>query len=395
MTPSVPSSSTPRVLVISGSAGQGHVMAGEAVTQALRVGHPSLVVDHWDALDHMPSWYARTYRAGYLRLVDRHPLLWRWLYDSTDRAMPVVGHALTILGARRLVAEVAAWRPDLVLCTHFLAPEVLSRALAQGRLSTRVEIVVTDHDAHRTWAWPGVAHAYVASEVVAARFRMRHRMPADAVTVTGIPVRAEFATPRDLVGTRARYGLDPSRPTVLFLTGGFAAGPLWEAVSGIWAQRRDVQVLAVCGRNERLRRAVDRVDRPEGAVLHALGFVAEVADLMAVSDLVVSKSGGITTSECMAVGKPLLVSGHIAGQEERNADAVMAAGAGLRALTPEEICWRIGRLLSDPAALEAMTARARALGRPQAATGIADAVARRLLPATTPRGPRFHGAPLT
>jgi processive 1,2-diacylglycerol beta-glucosyltransferase len=381
-----------RVLVLSGSAGQGHVKAGEAVTTALQERHPALAVEHWDALAHMPRWFASMYSSSYIRIVDRHPILWRWVYEQTDRNVSWMGHSLSMLGGRPLVRDVAAWRPDLVLCTHFLAPEILSPAIARGKLATRLEICVTDHDAHRNWWWPEVGHAYVASDVVAARFRLRYGMAPGALSVTGIPVRADFARPRDVAGTRARYGLDPERPTVLFFSGGFVAGPLLQAVAGVWSECPDLQVLAVCGRNERLRRRVERLDRPDGAVLHALGFVTDVPDLMAVADLVVSKSGGLSTSECMALGRPMIISGHIAGQEERNADAVMAAGAGIRALSPEEICWRVGRLLADGPAREAMAARAKAFGRPHAAAEIADEVAAKVAPAPGRRGPYFHGA---
>lgn len=390
----MPAAPTGRVLVISGSAGHGHVKAAEAVTTALERHPAGLTVEHWDCLDHMPRWYARTYRTGYLRLVDRHPVLWRLLYTASDAKTLALGHWLTKRAGGRFVRDVAAWKPDVVLCTHFLAPEILSVAIAQGRLATKLEIAVTDHDAHRSWAWPRVSHAYVSSELVAMRFRRRYGMAHDAVTVTGIPVREAFGRPRDLAGVRARYGLDPERPTVLFFSGGFVAGPLLAAVGGVLGERRDLQVLAVCGKNERLRRQVERLDRPEGAVLHALGFVPDVPDLMAVADLVVSKSGGLSTSEIMATGRPMLVSGHIAGQEERNADAVLAAGAGLRALSPEEIVWQIGRLLDDPTALAAMTERARAFGRPGAASAIADSVAARAASSSLPRGPRFHGAPV-
>lgn len=386
-------SSPARVLVVSGSAGHGHVKAGEAVTAALEERHPTLVVEHWDALDHMPRWFTATYRGSYLRLVDRHPLLWRMVYDSSDRRHPRLGHLVSRWAARRFVADVAAFRPDLVLCTHFLAPEVLSAAIARGRLDVRVEIVVTDHDAHRSWHWPHVRHAYVASDLIAARFRLKYGMPAEALTVTGIPVRKAFGEARDVAATRARYGLDPGRPTMLFLSGGFVAGPVLESIAGLWVRRPDLQIFAVCGKNERMRRAVEKLDRPAGALLHALGFVPDVPDLMAVADIVVSKSGGITTSECMALGRPLLISGHIAGQEERNADAVMEAGAGARALSADELIHRAVTLLDDPAALGRMAAAARAFGRPQAAARVADAVALRVGGAAPPRGPRFHGAP--
>jgi processive 1,2-diacylglycerol beta-glucosyltransferase len=212
--------------------------------------------------------------------------------------------------------------------------------------------------------------------------------------VTGIPVAAAFATRRDPVPVRSRLGLDPARPTVLFLSAGFAAGRMAEAIRGVWADRPDVQVIAACGDNERLRRRVASLPRPTGGLLHALGFTKEVADLMTAADVVVGKSGGITTSECMALGKPFVVSGSIPGQEERNADAVVAAGAGLRALTPEEVRWHVVRLLSRPDDLRAMATKARAFGRPQAADAIADRIAE-TLGAAPVWSPPAHGARAT
>lgn len=367
-----------RVLLLSGSAGHGHVKAAEALLAAFQARHPGLVVEHWDALEHMPGWFRGVYRRGYVALVDRFPGLWRRLYASTDRAHSWLGHRISRLAARRLVRDVVAWRPDLVLCTHFLAPEVLSVAIERGRLDVPVEIVVTDHDAHRSWHWPRVSRAFVASQHVAGRFELKFGMPPSSLCVTGIPVREGFGTPRDLHAVRRRLGLSEQRPTVLFLSGGFAAAPFAEVIDALWRSRPDVQVLAVCGRNQRQQERVRAVTRPPGSVLHVLGFVEEIPDLMAVADVVVSKSGGITTSECMAAGRPLLVSAHIAGQEERNADAVAEAGAGARGLSVDSLVSRLRVLLDDPAALAAMALAARRMGRPDAAACVVDDVAARV-----------------
>jgi processive 1,2-diacylglycerol beta-glucosyltransferase len=385
--------SSPRVLVVSGSAGHGHVKAAEAVTRALQQRHPMIDVVHVDAVSQMARWYARTYRWGYVTLVDRFPALWRALYEATDRKASALGHGLTVLGGRRFVDSVLRWKPRLVLCTHFLPPELLSRAIREKRLQTEVHVVVTDHDAHRMWYWPEVDRWYVASELVKARFALRYGIPESRLAVTGIPVRPEFGARHDRVSIRARYGLDPDRPVVLFLTGGFSAGPMSRSILGIWMDRRDAQMIAVCGKNDRLRRRVAALPRPAGAVLHALPFVENVAELMSVADVVICKSGGITVSECSAAGKPLLVSGHIPGQEERNADAVVEAGAGVRALTPEEVRWRVNRFLEDPSSLALVARRAKAFGRPQAAADIADRVAGAVHGDLVPTGPRFHGAP--
>jgi processive 1,2-diacylglycerol beta-glucosyltransferase len=369
------------------------VRAADALVEAFAQRHPTIHVEHWDALAHLPAWFSRTYRKGYVTLVDRLPMVWRKLYEATDRTHSAVGNLLTRLAGRRLVADVVAFKPDLVLCTHFLAPEVLASARAKGRFDAPVEIVVTDHDAHSSWAWPGVRHAYVASALVAGRFRLKHGFAAAALTVTGVPVRAAFAEPRDEVAVRARYGLDAGRPTVLFLSGGFVVGPLLDSITGLWSERPDLQVLAVCGTNARLKRRVERLDRPPGALLHALGFVEDVADLMSVADVVVAKSGGVTTAECMAMGRPLLIAAQIAGQEERNADAVLAAGAGLKALSSEEVRWHALRLVTDRWAHSRMQEAARAFGRPHAAADVADAVAAKVARPDALAGPRFHGAP--
>jgi processive 1,2-diacylglycerol beta-glucosyltransferase len=367
--------SFPRVLVVTGSAGYGHLHAAHAVAAALRARHPRLDVAELDALDEMPAGYRHVYRRAYVGLVDRRPAVWRALYEATDRRRTALGHALTVLSGRRLVRRALAWRPDLVLCTHFLAPELLTRAIRRGRTAVPLHVVVTDHDAHRVWWYPEVSAWYVASDVVKARFVYRFGARADRVTVTGIPVAAGFSARRDPETVRSRLGLDPARPLVLFLSAGFAAGRVPEAIRGVWADRPDVQVVAVCGTNARLRRAVSRIARPAGGVLQVLGFTKDVADLVAASDLVVGKSGGITTSEVMALGKPFVVSASIPGQEERNADAAVAAGGAVRALTPEEVRHHVVRLLSRTDDLRAMAAKARAFGRPHAAEVVADRVA--------------------
>ena len=137
-------------------------------------------------------------------------------------------------------------------------------------------------------------------------------------------------------------------------------------------------MIAVCGTNETARHRLSRIPRPAGGSLNVLGFTDEVPDLMALADVVVSKSGGLSTSECMAAGRPMVVSAAIPGQEERNADAVVAAGAGVKALTAEEVRWHVVRLLSRPDDLKATAARAKAFGRPFAADDIADRIAERL-----------------
>ena len=381
----------PRVLVVSSSAGHGHIMAAHSLTDALRRRWPTVDVMRVDALERTAIWYRKTFQIGYRSLADRVPFAWRILYGLTDRKMSALGHLITRFAGRAFVRLCERWQPDAVLCTHFLAAELLQRPIRTGHLAPKVHLVVTDFDVHRMWFWPTVYRYHVSSELVKARLCLRYGYPEEHIRVHGIPVRREFAEPHDRVAIRARYGLDPFRPVVLFLSTGFATGPMRHSILGIWADRSDVQILAVCGRNERLRRAVARLPRPGGALLHALGFVERPGELMDVADLVVAKGGGVTLAECLVAGKPVVVTAAIPGQEERNVHALEEAGAGVWAPTPEEVRWRVCRLLEEPDRLAAMSRGARALGRPTAALDIADSVAGELVEPLDAR-PRFHGA---
>src|SRR5262245_49923155 len=345
-----------------------------------------------DLLAKLPRWFSTTYRSGYLWMVDKHPMLWRHFYESNESNPTMLGHWLSIAAGRKFVRSAAAWKPDLVVATHFLAPELFGWAHRAGLTQVPIHVVVTDHDIHRIWWQPEVEEFYVSTDLVRARLSYRFGVPTDRIHVTGIPIDASFREKRDPVAIRARLGLDASRPTVLFLSGGFAAGPVAASILGIWHDRPDVQVIAVCGKNVRAQRRLADLARPEGGTLHALGFRDDVPDLMAVSDLVVGKSGGLTVSESMAMGKPFIVSASIAGQEERNADAILAAGSGVKAPTPEEVRWHVVRLVSRPDDLKAMSARAKAFGRPFAADEVADRVADRV-GARPVMAPPLHGAP--
>ena len=380
-----------RVLVLSSSAGHGHVMAAHAVAGAMRRRHPTVDVSELDALTKIAGWYGRAYRRVYLGLADKAPLAWRALYTMTDKGGSPAGHLLTMAAGQSLIRACLRWQPHVILSTHFMGPEILGRVVRQGKLLSKLDLVITDHDVHRMWYSPDVRRYYVASELVKARLSLRYGVPEERIHVTGIPVRREFTEKQDLPAIRADLGLDPARPVVLFMSSGFTSGPIRKSILGIWQERPDAQIVAVCGRNQRLRRMVDALPRPAGGVLRALGFTDTPWAAVAVADVVISKSGGITTAECTTMGKPLIISACIPGQEERNVDALQEAGAGVLALTPEEVRWRTARLLADSARLKAMARAARAFARPSAANDIADAIAEDLVD-TTPHGPHFHGA---
>ena len=200
-----------------------------------------------------------------------------------------------------------------------------------------------------------------ASEEVAAILGERG-IPAPKISVTGIPIMPAFARRLDRDAIRRRFGLSPREPVILVMSGGAGVGSMADTVSRVLACG-SVQVLAVAGSNVKARRELEALAPPRASRLHVFGFVEDVAEVMAAADLVVGKSGGLTTAESLAMGLPMIALNPIPGQEERNADYLLECGAGVKAIGLAALSYKLAALLKDCAAARA-DAPQRSGGRP-------------------------------
>ena len=203
---------------------------------------------------------------------------------------------------------------------------------------------------------------------------MARGVPADAVIVTGIPVAAKFSQPVDAAAVRQTYGLRDALPTLLVLSGGFGMGPVAEILAELDKVPTPFQTLVVAGRNDALRRELAAQDRKHPT--HVLGFVRNMHELMTLSALLITKPGGLTTSEALALGRPLFILNPIPGQEAANSDFLLQHGAAEKANRVEDLPFRLGKLLGSPK-LAAMARAAKQLGKPSAAADVCRAVAAR------------------
>ena len=387
-----------RVLIATATAGGGHLAAAAALAEAWKGRSPKDTVQQVDILDFFPALQRKIHSEGYVRLADHAPEVWGMVFKETDK--PEVARRLTRIrrffpstSRSRFKRHIEAFNPDVVFCTHYLPLEALGllsqeprrrrrrkpetgRAGASEGNSARpfVVSVVTDFEAHALWMDDCVDLYCVAAESTGARLVARGA-DANSVAATGIPISSRFSQAVDVKAVRRTLGMRDDFPVILALSGGFGMGPVVKVLAQIDKASTEFQVIAVAGRNEELRRelAVQQYQHP----VRVLGFANNVHELMAVSDLVVSKPGGLTTSEALAVGKPLLIVNPIPGQEAANSDFLLEHGAGSKVNRIEDLPFRIEQLLGSKKLVE-MSAAARRLGRIQAAGTICEEVARRL-----------------
>jgi processive 1,2-diacylglycerol beta-glucosyltransferase len=361
-----------KVLVLSASAGAGHVRAAQALERAFIDLNAAEEVRHIDALDYTNKLFRNLYTKAYLDLVNTTPDLFGWLYDRLDKPWKSdrLLQAFDKLNTRPLVRLLREYRPEILICTHFLPSEIISLLKARERLAYRQAIVVTDFDAHAMWLCNHYERYFVALDETRV-YLTTLGIPAEKVSVTGIPIDPVFAQAKDKRAMRDKHGLKQDRATILVSAGGFGVGPIDTLIRSLLQLRNKAQVIAICGRNQELKGRLDQIAArlvPDNPVaLKVVGYTMEMDELMAASDLALGKPGGLTTSEALAKGLVFVVVNPIPGQEERNADHLLEAGAAIRCNNLPVLAYKIDLLLDDPARFAAMQANARRLARPRAA----------------------------
>jgi processive 1,2-diacylglycerol beta-glucosyltransferase len=371
-------SAKPRVLLLSASSGAGHVRAAQALEKAF-ISRGDCVIEHIDAIRYVSKLFQRVYEKAYIAMVRRVPELMGVLYDRTDQPWnhPRRRLALDRLNTQPMIRMLKRMQPDVCVATHFLPAEIIGWLIARQKLHAKHAIVVTDYDVHALWLCRTVDRYYVALEE-SAEYIARIGVPREKLRITGIPVDPAFAVPVDRAATRKHFSLDPDAPTLLVSAGGEGVGPVERIVRELLAMQKPWQIIAVAGKSEKMRQRLETLVRgagtlPSGAPrLCAVGFTTEMDQYMVAADLLVGKAGGLTTSEALSRALPMALVEPIPGQEERNSDHLLEAGAAIRCNNLPAAAWKIAALLDDPARLRRMQDAARGMARPGAAAAIAE-----------------------
>jgi processive 1,2-diacylglycerol beta-glucosyltransferase len=360
-----------KILLLSVPAGAGHTRVAEAIHACAGVAGSDFTAIHLDATSFATRRLRSVYTDLYLFLVKRAPALWSAVYRWTNRARPEgwanrLRRRLERHDSKPLVREVARLAPDIVICTHFLPAEILSHQIAIGALACQLWVQVTDFDLHRMWVHPHVTGYFAASDEVAFQMQ-RQGIPAQAIHVTGIPVMPGFARRPGRAECACALGLEPGATTFLLMGGGAGLGGLSGVARRLLEIDSDLQLIVLAGRNAVELAALRRLAADYPGRLAPQGYTGQVERMMACADLVITKPGGSTTAECLAMGLPMIVNSPIPGQEECNANFLLEQGAALKACDLSTLEFRVRYLLALPVRLREMRARAKALGRPQAA----------------------------
>ena len=357
-------------------AGAGHQKAAEAICAVLKEHAPSAETILLNALDGMSDWYQWSFTQGYLDMIQRYPHAWGTAYHLLDlRGLAWAAYKLHRLSnashGKTLEGILERYKPDVIIGTHFFPMEVASYLKMKGRIHARLITVITDFLPHSVWISPGIDRYAVAAEWTRVEL-IRRGVPEDRIQVTGIPIHPKFAHKGNRAELTKKLGLRAGVWTVLIGSGGFGTGPVESIFKQFAEIREPLQILVVTGKNTALfhRLEAEKELLPQHAVT-LYGFVDNMDELMEVSDLMVTKPGGLSCAEAMAKELPLLLTAPIPGQESRNARLLQQAGIAVQARRLQEIPRQIHELRNHPDRLRHMAELGRKASFPDAAGTVA------------------------
>lgn len=323
-----------KILVIHASAGAGHLKAAQAIYEGLKkfTSHEAVFAD---SLDYTSPFFKKFYQRTYIFLVMGMSWLWGFFFGLLDRPwiQPLMRSSRRFyngFNAQRLRTFLKDKNFDYVITTHFLPSEVVAALKRTGEIRSRLITVVTDFDVHRIWLNPETDLYAVASEWTEQKLRQLGVAP-EKIRVTGIPVHEKFLHPVDRGELKKKLGLKENVFTVLIATGSFGVGPIEEILRilelpvGSLREEDGLQALVVCGHNRGL---AERLRGRNYAGAKIFGLVDNMHELMAVSDCMVTKPGGLSIAEALVSHLPMIFFHPIPGQETNNVRVLRGYGIG-------------------------------------------------------------------
>jgi len=349
-----------KVLVFSATFGNGHMRAAEAVIEGILVKYPSAKIIHLDFGDFLNHRINTIIKNIYGEVIKYIPKLWGRLYYKTAKVQPrsKSQHFLTQLGRSEFLKYIQVFEPDFIVCTYPTVSSILAQLRLEQMLTVPVITVITDYTVHSHWVHPGVDGYIVACTEVKESLES-WGIQAQRIHVTGIPVSPKFEREMDRGQISAQLGLKTDLPTFLVMGGSYG---VLKSAKRICKKLADspvpVQAIIVCGKNEKLFFSLEEVIAQGRNPMIRFKFVDNVEELMSVSDLIITKAGGLTVSEALTKHLPLVIYKPIPGQEEENAHFIQRIGAGCVAGNEEELEQLLYRFLRHPEDIEKMRRKA-------------------------------------
>ncbi len=345
-----------KVLVLSITAGQGHNSTARALCAYLEsIGCQAQMLDTFEYLNHA---LGETVSKGYLLVANNAKLVYKGGYRLAEkRSKSSSEHSPTRatgnIMSKKLAKYIAEYDPDVIICTHIFPAIILDVMKKKGKLRAKTIGILTDFMFHPYWEEGCNLDYVVTPNEQLFTQALKKGFKEEQILPFGIPIHPKFSNNnRTKEQARAELGLDINKRTVLLMSGSMGYGNIDDTVMALDRVPYDFQLITVCGMNHTAKARIDEL-KTKKRILN-LGYIDYVDKLMDAADCIISKPGGLTTSEAMAKRLPMVIVDPIPGQEDRNTEFLTNNGVAMAVTATSPLDEVIYQLLSNPRRTEVM-----------------------------------------
>ena len=360
-----------KVLLLSIKAGYGHHSTAKAIMEYFEEnGHECEMLDIFDYISHRLGNYVND---GYLLSTRYLPKVYGKAYGKmAQKDEPYDRRSIIALFSRfvskRLETYVREYKPDLMIGTHSYAGVCMSILEENGVVDCPTAGIVTDYTVHPFWESTFLDY-YIIPDTLIGHEMEQKGITKDKLLPFGIPVRMQFITRLDKHDARRKLGIDDI-PTILVMMGSMGYGNIKAQLEEIDSSSHEFQILCVCGSNEKLKESVDSYEWRKKVYSYA--FVDNVDEMMDASDFIITKPGGLTTSEALCKGLPMITMNPIPGHEDRNLNFLVNTGTAIMVNNLYKLDEAINLMFSCPWKRSLMEESVNQIGKPNAAADLYD-----------------------
>ncbi len=368
-----------KVLILYAKYGGGHLAAANAINNYIENNYDDVQVKSVDCVEYFNKFLSNVTTGAYKKMAKNAPGLWKkFYYGSTKGFLSGVSNFANTLIAKKLKKLFNEYNPDLVISVHPFGTPITAYLKKNNISNCKLAVVFTDFAPHEQWlvGKEYCDYFFVSNDVMKQTLVNSYGLPEEKITVTGIPLSSAFNGPFDDNCIRQKYNLDTNKKLILFFGGGeFGLGQsrTIQILKSFTRFSDRYEILAVSGRNKKMYDSFVELSNLEGINnLHVVEYTTDVPGLMHIASLVVTKPGGLTSSESLASNLPIIITTPIPGQEEENAEFLVNSGAAIWIKKNDNIDEVIDAILNNETQLDKMRSNIFKIAKPYSTRDICD-----------------------
>lgn len=370
-----------KILIFYGSYGGGHLSAAKSIREYIENNFEDTQIEMVDCVEYVNKAFNKVTTKAYEEFAKKAPEIWGFLYKNSEKGIiSKLSSDSNKLMALKLEKLLQDFNPDYVISTHPFSSQMCAYLKKKNKVAFKLATIMTDYAPHEQWmVYPEYVDYFFVAHFGMKEALMAKGIDPNKIFATGIPISNRFLEHYNKNEILSEFGLNHNKKTILFFAGGeFGLGKSTtiDILKSLAVDFENLQIVAIAGKNKNMKEHFEEIagNISSGNLIKVLAYTNKVPELMSVSDLVVTKPGGLTTTESLASGLPIIVINPIPGQEEENAEFLENSGAAIWIRKDDNVKEKLSYIFSNPEKMKDMKIKAKLLAKKHSTKDICETI---------------------